>query len=151
MRCKQSVGDVRDDGFHRHILPVLLLNGHIPPVLWGELWEHPPKAFFVLLSLIREKKWNADWPVLWGSRNDHGRAAGWNKTRYGIRSAWLRKERYMKLIYMRSGQRSVLEYSFILTVDANGRLDKAKSPAAMLHENTARTPHTPGRVLDSLF
>ena len=61
----------RDDKFYRHILPVMLSIGHIPPVLWGAVWEHPPNAF-LLLSLVEKKKWDADWSVLWGSRLDHG-------------------------------------------------------------------------------
>ena len=44
---------------------------------------------------------------------------------------------------MRSGQRSMIGYSFFFMIAvANWRLDKAKSPAAMLQEKTGRTPRT---------
>ena len=56
------------------------------------------------------------------------------------------------------------KFFFIMIVVANWRLDNAKSPAAMLQEKTARTPHTlriagdcrtyvhtPGRVLLLFF
>ena len=40
---------------------------------------------------------------------------------------------------LQSGQRSMIEYSVLIL---NWRLDNAKSPAAMLQEKNARTPHT---------
>ena len=36
----------------------------------------------------------------------------------------------------------MIEYSFSIIVVANSRFDNAKSPAAMLQEKTAQTPHT---------
>ena len=36
----------------------------------------------------------------------------------------------------------MIEFVFLLIVIANWRLDNDKSPAAMLQEKTARTPHT---------
>ena len=45
---------------------------------------------------------------------------------------------------MRSGQRSMIEYSFMpgIIIGANWRLGNAKSPAAMLQKKTPWTPHT---------
>ena len=68
-------------------------------------------------------------------------------------------------ITVRSGQRSMIEYSFfILIVVANWRLDNAESLDAMLQGQTARTPqtlriaggcrtyvHTRGSVLNFFF
>ena len=79
-------------------------------------------------------------------------------TWYIVQGASLRKEKYHQ-ITMRSGQWSMIEYSFFMIVVANWRLDNAKRPPAMLQEKTARTArtlrlpvgcrtyvHTPGRV-----
>ena len=49
---------------------------------------------------------------------------------------------------LRSGQRSTIEYSFcFMIVVTKWQLDNAKSPAPMLQEKTARTPHTLLRVV----
>ena len=58
--------------------------------------------------------------------------------RTAVQGASLRKEKYIKSD--RCGPRLIV--FFFMIVVANWRLDNAKSPAAMLQEKTARTPHT---------
>lgn len=54
--CRSDVRKQHSDtdgikGFRRTCLPVLLVIGQYPPVLWAVLWEHPQKAFFCVIFI----------------------------------------------------------------------------------------------------